>query len=221
MKLAACELSLKMSRKQKHSQREMETRIEEHDFLKNISERRSEIISRFGTGSLRVCRASKEEKSNGLSDAVWGDGSVNIILKIFKNFEGLVTFEGLQLFREPRVTLRLPRRPARGLIKDKVSDSAATLERDGRVRNMRDILHFVLRKPRSLNTHIPITPSNSEFGTRLKASIYQADLPAILLLPTSHMHEIECGLLLKASSVDFEYNGVRHQKSLTHTRLSL
>jgi hypothetical protein len=26
------------------------------------------------------------------------------------------------------------------------------------------------------------------------------------------MHDIECGLLLKASAVDFEYNGVRHQK---------
>jgi len=126
-----------------------------------------------------------------------------------------VTFEGLQLFREPRVTLRLPRRPARGFIKDEDSHPAATLERDGRasgptsVRKMRNILHFVLQKPRSLNTHIPITPSNSEFGTRLKASIYQADL---MLLPTSHMHDIECGLLLKASAVDFEYNGVQHQK---------
>jgi hypothetical protein len=152
----------------------------------------------------------------------------------FKTQGGLVTFEGLQLFREPRVTLRLPRRPARGFIKDKDSDAAAPPERNGRasvrtcetyftlcrqqprrketVRNMRDILHFVLQKPRSLNKHIPITPCNSEFGTCLKASIYQADLPAILLLPTSHMHDIECGLLLKASAVDFEYNGVRHQK---------
>jgi hypothetical protein len=43
----ACELNnFKMSRQQK--QLEMKARIEEHDFLKNINERRSEIISRFG-----------------------------------------------------------------------------------------------------------------------------------------------------------------------------
>ena len=79
---AACELNnlKKQARiqKQMHSQLEMQARIEEHDFLKTISERRSEILSRFGTGSLR---ASKEKKSNDLSDAVARIAPVNVIVK--------------------------------------------------------------------------------------------------------------------------------------------
>jgi hypothetical protein len=59
----------------------MQARIEEHDFLKNISERRSEILSRFGTGS------SRGEKSNDLSDAVARNAPVNVILKPLQNIK--------------------------------------------------------------------------------------------------------------------------------------
>ncbi len=70
-----------MSRQQK--QLEMKARIEEHDFLKNINERRSEIISRFGTGSLR---ASEEKKSNDLSDAL-DAASVKVILQTLQKIK--------------------------------------------------------------------------------------------------------------------------------------
>jgi hypothetical protein len=82
---AACELNnlKKQARiqKQMHSQLEMQARIEEHDFLKNISERRSEILSRFGTGS------SRGKKSNDLSDAVARNAPVNVILKPLQNIK--------------------------------------------------------------------------------------------------------------------------------------